>query len=321
MIAKDRLLITGVGGMEGRVLASLARRQGLEVSGTYHKNLPPEIGNLEKQGAIRLYQVDLRDPDETIRVFLDSSPHRVFHLAGHALDSSSLSAKVYSDNMDIFSSVLSGLAVPGVSASLVLASSIVVYGRPQDNETITEKATELLPEPARDREFYRSSKVDQEKALAKTDLYYVIVRPTQHIGAGRIPGVVEVDIADRINDILEGKTDRIEVRNKLAEIDMLDVRDVAAAYLDLADLGRRRGIYNVSSEIPINVESLAKKLLLIAGLPQGIPVVSTGNEQVTYCRVSSWKLRSLGWHPRHELTDALRVFWQDRQAARGSVLV
>jgi dTDP-4-dehydrorhamnose reductase len=68
------ILVTGASGLLGASVASLAREQGREVVGLYHRH-PVHIDGVKALGA------DLADPAETRRIFLQVRPSIVVHCA------------------------------------------------------------------------------------------------------------------------------------------------------------------------------------------------------------------------------------------------
>lgn len=306
-----RLFITGMGGMEGRILAAVAVERGYKVSGSIYKKRPDDIIQLEAGGQISSYSVDLLDYDETRKVLLDAQPAIVIHLAGHVLDNPKLGIKVYEDNVTMLNQIHRAIGDLHNRPLLVFSSAALVYGRPETPDLVYECRPHELPCPNYS-EPYRASKIVQEQNITNFNLNYMIGRPAQHTGPGRIPNVVESDIATGILFIKKGEADHIPVRNKIAEVDMLDARDVATAYLSMVENGQPQGIYNIASGTATNVEILAKTMLEIAGLPSDqYPVVSTSPEQPSYSRFSTDKLKTLGWKPQYSLKDALTSFWND----------
>lgn len=110
------------------------------------------------------------------------------------------------------------------------------------------------------------SKLDEESAVAFTSPYVVskvlcenlldyyrrrgvdtiCVRPFNHIGPGQTQGFLVPDLVQRLRGLRDGEA--LEVGDLTTSRDYTDVRDVAAAYLLLAEAGHpRHSLYNVSS--------------------------------------------------------------------------
>ncbi len=310
-----KLFITGMGGMAGRVLAKYAIRENYLVGGTIHRNLPEELKILAAQGLLRYYFVDLKDGSETEDAIQDFKPDVVAHLAGKALgrsDSRIFDPQIYYENITIFKNVLSAAKNLNDLPRFILTSGCLVYDNLTSPDLITEIPAANLPDVDPQKEPYLASRLEQEKLLVKEKgLDYIITRPTQFTGSGKIPEVVEWYIAKEISKIMAGKTKTVKSRNKLGEVDMLDVRDIARAYLILMRKGTRGEVYHISSGLPVTVEYLSRVFLEVAGLnPNQYQVESTDNEKKTFFRFSPDKLMKLGWKPQFSLKDALMSYWR-----------
>lgn len=300
--------------MAGRAIAQLALSENYQVGGTVHNSFPSELKTFTDQGLLKCYSVDLRDSGETKMTIAAFQPDVVIHLAGKALgrlDKRILDPQVYEENITIFKNVLSAVKTLTNSPRFILSSGCLVYSK-SISDFISEIPVANLPSIDLNKEPYRASRLDQEKLLVEEKgIDYIITRPTQFTGAGKIPGVVEYYIASEILGILQGKKKNILVRNKLGEVDLLDVRDVAKAYLILIAKGQRGEVYHISSGSPVIVEHLAKVFLEAVGLnPKQFPVVSTDKEETIYFRFSPAKLKKLGWKPQFSLKDALSNYWE-----------
>lgn len=311
---KVRLFITGIGGTAGRALAKLLVSEKYHVGGTIHHHVPDELKYLTDQDLLEYYPVDLNDLSETKSVIKDFQPDVVIHLAGKVLgrsDKQTSNPAVYAENLKLFQNVLSSAKEIKSCSKFILSSGCLVYNKATSPKYIAEISPMKLPEIDPIKEPYRASKLDQEKLLIKSNINYIIARPTQFTGPGKIPGVIEFYIAKEILGILAGKQKTISVRNKFGEVDMLDVRDIAQAYLTLIKKGDVGKIYHISSGHPVTVERLAKTFLEVVGLNSNKFLInSTDNEQTSYFRFSPARLESLGWNPRYNLKDALTSYWE-----------
>lgn len=311
---KTKLFITGMGGMTGRALAKYALKENYFVGGTIHHTFPNEIKTLSINNLLKCYFIDLNTPTDIRKALNDFLPDVVIHLAGKALgrsDTRTFDPKIYNENMRIFKNILSAVKNLTNSPRFILSSGCLVYNQLNSPALISEIPVQNIPRVNPKKYPYLASRIDQEQLLTQEEkLDYIITRPTQITGPGKIPTVVEWYIAGEISKILSGKSKIITVKNKLAEIDLLDVRDVARAYLVLIDKGLKGEIYHISSGYPTTLEQIAKVFLEVAGLnPINYPIESTHIER-TYFRFSSNKLRRLGWSPKYSIKDALITYWQ-----------
>lgn len=322
---KQRIFITGISGTAGRALAQQVLSESYDVGGTINNNYPPELKELSSKG-LKTYQVDLKNSDNIKKILCEFQPDIIFHLAGRVLGSSDKQASsqtIYQENITIFSNVLRGVKSLENSPRLILTSGCLIYDKLSSPNYITEIPVQEIPKIDQELQPYRASKSDQEKLLTKeNNLDYVIVRPTQFTGPGKISGVVEWYIANEIRTVLSGQSTSVKVRNKLGELDMLDTRDVASALLTIAKKGTGGEIYHISSGSPITVEHLAKVFLSIADLnPDKYTIESTGPEQLVYFRFSPDKLKRLGWKPQFSLRQTLTSYWEyfKNQEARNEI--
>lgn len=312
---KNKLFITGMGGMAGRALVKYALEENYLVGGTIHHNFPKNLKILVAQGLLKHYFVNLKNADEIENAVRNFQPDVIVHLAGKALgrsDDRIFDSQIYSENIMIFKNILSAVKSLNNLPRFILSSGCLVYDKLTSSDLITEIPVKDLPRVDTQKEPYRAGRLEQERLLTKArGLDYVITRPTQFTGSGKIPNVVEWYIAKEISKIIRGETKSIKVRNKLGEVDILDVRDVASAYLILIRKGSTEGIYHISSGLPVTVEYLSKVFLEVVGLnPDQYQVESTDEEEETYFRFSPDKLVKLGWKPEFSLNDVLKSYWK-----------
>lgn len=310
-----KLFITGLGGTAGRALAELAVSNNYLVGGTIYQNFPQELKDIADKGSIKCYRINLKNSDDITKAIADFQPNVVVHLAGKVLggsDKKVFDRSIYEENILIFKNILNALKQLNPLPRFILSSGCLIYDKQVSPDFITEIPVWNLPEIDSTTQPYRASKADQEKILSQeNNLYYIIARPTQFTGSGKIPGVIEWYIATEILKIKAGKIKSVSVRNKLGEVDILDTRDVAKAFLTLIAKGTKGEIYHINSGSPTTVENVAKILLEISGLnPSRFRIVSTDAERTTYFRFSPQKLNKLGWVPQFSLKDALTTYWE-----------
>lgn len=312
---KTKIFITGMGGMTGRILAKKAADENYIVGGTVHRNLPEELDALINQGLIKSYSIDLKNSNQIKKAFEDFQPDVIIHLAGKVLggaDKQVSNPIIFDENMLIFQNTLSALKTMKKTPKLILSSGCLIYDRLTSPDLISEIPIQNIPKINSEKQPYRASKFNQELILSKEkNIDYVIGRPTQFTGPGKITGVIEWYIAEEISKIIKGKENCIKVRNKLGEVDLLDVRDVAKAFLNLAKKGVSGETYHISSGFPTTVENLAKTFLEVTNLnPNKYPIKSTDIEQLIYFRFSPDKLNKLGWKIELNVKDALTSYWK-----------
>lgn len=310
-----KLFITGMAGTAGRALAKLAVSNNYLVGGTIHQNFPQELQDIADKGLIKCYQINLKNSDSITKAIADFQPNVVVHLAGKVLggsDKKVFDHSIYEENISMLKNILNAIRELNNRPRFILSSGCLIYDKQASPDLITEIPIWDLPEIDSTIQPYRASKADQEKILSReSNLDYIIARPTQFTGSGKIPGVIEWYIATEILKIKAGEIKKVGVKNKLGEVDILDARDVAKAFLILIDKGAKGEVYHISSGLPTTVENVAKILLEISGLnPNRFQVVSTDAERTTYFRFSPAKLNKLGWRPHFNLKETLFSYWE-----------
>lgn len=313
-MSRKRLFITGIGGTAGRALVPIAIQTGYDIAGTIHNNFPQELKILSDKDRLKTYQLDLINSEEIAEAIHDYQPDIIFHLAGKVLgglDKQISNPAIYEQNLTVFNNIVKAVGTLQKPTRLILTSGCLLYDKLTTPDFIQEVPTSTIRNIDKDLQPYRASKLEQERILSKQNFDYIIVRPTQFTGPGKVPGVVEWYIAQEIQQILEGKSKLIKVYNKLGEVDMLDARDVAKALLTVAKKGKKGEIYHISTGVPTTVEDLAKTFMEVVGLdPDNYPIESTGTEQSVYFRFSPNKLKRLGWKPDYSLQECLTSYWE-----------
>lgn len=312
---KNRLFITGMSGTAGRALARVSISRNYQVGGIVHQHIPSELKTLINQNLLQIYHIDLKDKKAINKTIQNFQPNIVIHLAGKVLggtDKKVLDSSIYEENLLIFNNTLNAIKTLKKLPRFILSSGCLVYNKQTSVEFVTEIPIWDLPEIDSKKQPYRASKADMEKILSKEkNLDYIVARPTQFTGPGKIPGVIEWYIATEILKIKKGEAKSICVRNKLGEVDILDARDIAKAFLTLAKKGITRETYHISSGSPVTVATIGKILLDISGLdPSSYPVMSTDKENISYFRFSPHRLNKLGWKPQFNLKSTLTSYWE-----------
>ncbi|HET6342224.1 MAG TPA: GDP-mannose 4,6-dehydratase [Gemmatimonadota bacterium] len=231
-----RVFITGIEGFVGRHLADLLRVAGHEVTGS-------ALRGEDDEGVVAM---DVRDQDQVHRVLGAARPEVVFHLAGEASVSASFDrpVEVYEVNAGGALHVLEACRRGG-AGRVMMVTSCEVYG---DLDPAAGPATEtrsMAPISP-----YGGSKADQDllgEQYARTfGLDVVRVRSFPHTGPGQAEPYLFPSVARRIAEAEAGQGPAtVRVGNIDVVRDLLDVRDVARAYLLLMERGRAGEAYNV----------------------------------------------------------------------------
>jgi GDP-4-dehydro-6-deoxy-D-mannose reductase len=147
---------------------------------------------------------------------------------------------------------------------LLLASSCDVYGRGTADRPRSE-SDPLVPLST-----YASSKVAAEVAVAEAarrfGLRVIVSRPFPHTGPGQREVFVAPAFLSRLRAAARSGATEVQAGALETVRDLLDVRDVAAAYLALLERGRPGEVYNVASGVGHTLRELFDGLARLVGV-------------------------------------------------------
>ncbi|HTY08036.1 MAG TPA: GDP-mannose 4,6-dehydratase [Candidatus Edwardsbacteria bacterium] len=298
--------ITGIEGFAGHYLAQLLRQQGQVVAGCFYDQ--SQTGGLPD--GCELHRLDLRDYPAAAAVIAQANPDRIYHLAAQSSAARSFQQprETFDINVGGWVNLLEAVRQSGAKPRILLVSSCEVYGPSGVEKPITETQAYNPVSP------YAASKVMQEIAALQYARSYgmdlVIARPFPHVGPGQPPQFALPSFAQQIAAIVkQGREAKLRVGNLQARRDLSDVRDVAEAYLLLAERGRAGEAYNICSGAAISIEQALRMLLAMSGRqiavevdparlrPSDVPVLWGDNTKIK---------DETGWAPRHTVDQALR---------------
>lgn len=315
-----RVFITGATGFAGSHLVDQLLAAGHQIlalfhAATSHQGLP-EHPHIQPVGG------DLLDLPAMTAVMREARPDLVFHLAGQAYP-----ARSWDDP------ALTMAVNTGGTANLLRAA--VDCGRPRvvvvtSAEIYGPLAAEDLPlteqTPPRPRHPYGISKLAAgELARVYWERYglpVVEARPFNHIGPRQALGFVVPDFASQLAAIRLGRREPVmRVGNLEPERDFTDVRDVAAAYVRLAEAGQPGQAYLICSGRAVSVRHMLDTLIELSSVAVDVQVdQSRVNPSDTPCLYGSHAkiTADTGWRPeiplRQSLADAL-ADWEGRLVA------
>jgi GDP-4-dehydro-6-deoxy-D-mannose reductase len=285
-----RALVTGAGGFVGPYLVdALRQRANAEVCEV-------ELGGLpELRAALDVFR-----------------PTVIFHLAAQTFVPDALRAPINTYEVNVMGTARLAEAVRTYAGEprprIVFASSAEVYGARDSSEYPLREALDLRP-----RNPYGASKAAAEAILMgearsfETDV--VIARGFNHIGPGQKEHFVVASLAAQLARIAAGGPPQLLVGNLDTARDFLDVRDVVAAYVELARHGERGDVYNVCSGSAVTIRDVLRELIAIARVAVEVreDPARVRSSDVPISVGSAEKLRArTGWAPQIPLPRSLR---------------
>jgi nucleoside-diphosphate-sugar epimerase len=314
-----RYLIAGAQGFLGRHLAAriLEEERDAEIvgigrsaaadrffthaAGARRAPLPPKL-LVTLDGRYRYRQLPLCDSASLRQLICEFRPHRVFHLA---------SALHTAPERDLIETNIEGTAslmgaLEGSDALLIVGSSASVYGEPAA-VPIAEFA------PCNPIDLYGTTKLAAEhiariKAM-QMGLGWITARIFNVVG----PGQSEAHVCGRLAAQLASRRPALEVGSLDATRDFIDVRDVAAALLLVANRGERGGTYNIASGHETPIHFILSELIRISGLTVAITSRNDLPRGVRRHVADVSRLKGLGFVPAYSLGESLRDLFRYQQ--------
>jgi GDP-4-dehydro-6-deoxy-D-mannose reductase len=259
--------------------------------------------------------LDLADAQNLADVVAVARPDAIVHLAGQAFVPAANDDPIgtYDINALGTARLLEAVRAHAPRARVVVAGSADVYGiQPRAAYPLRES---VAPNPVNP---YAASKVAAEAfALAAAHTYgldVVVTRAFNHIGPGQNARFVVASFAKQLAAIDAGGSPILSVGNLDAQRDFLDVRDVADAYVALAEGRAPGGVYNVARGEAVAIKEILRRLITIARVPVEVRE-DPGRMRpadVPLILGDAAKLReATGWAPQIALDRSLREIYAD----------
>lgn len=298
-----RVLITGYEGFCGPYLAAILQKKGFEIAGTFH-------ARHHHKPSFPLYRLDITDPHQVAAIVRQVKPTHLCHLA--AQSNARLSWEkpewTYQINLAGTLNLIHAILKYVPATRFLFTSSVQVYGKALHSGRPAEETSFLQPENP-----YAISKALAEfncMQLSRSfGLDAVIVRANNLFGCSQTSDFVFADWCRQIAEAEAGRrAPAIHVGNLELQRDFLPVEDGMAAYALLLEKGKKGEIYNLSSGKSLPLKNYLGYLLHQTKIPFRVLVEKSRfrRKDPPVVRISSAKLRALGWKPAHKIKDHLQ---------------
>jgi GDP-4-dehydro-6-deoxy-D-mannose reductase len=306
---RPRNLVTGITGFAGCFLAEALLARGESVVGLSRRAAwPDEWAHL--RGRVDLLSCDLSDGPAAERLLREVCPTRIYHLAGWADVGASFRDRdgAWAGNLTATRELCEAVIRWGGQPRILYVGSGIVYGTGHEAGTPRHELMPLLPDSP-----YAASKAAADLACYQytraPGLDIVRARPFNHIGPYQSAQFAIPNWARQVVAIERGEQPAVLETGTLAsQRDLTDVRDTVAAYLLLAEKGRRGEAYNIGSGQTYSMQTVLERMLALTGLRvevrQKTDLLRPSEPAVL--RVDTGKLRrETGWAPRYTLDQTL----------------
>ena len=307
-----KLLVTGADGFVGGWLARRLLEDGHRVFGTHRPGGgPSHVLTTSEQKAIGWMELELTSP-ESVEQVCKPRWDGVVHLAAIASGSEAREApenalKINTGGTARLAGQL-GVRVLADQADplFIVASSAEVYGA--GTGKAHKESDALLPVSP-----YGISKLGAETVTEdiarRTKLRAIVARPFPHTGPGQNQRFVVPALARRLLEAKREGKHTIRAGNLDPVRELLDVRDVAAAYALLLERGAPGETYNIAAGEGHPLSDILERMGTLAGWPvtaEKDPALERKSE-IPHLVGDPTKLWSTtGWRPRVSLDQTLQ---------------
>ncbi len=307
-----RVLVTGANGFVGGWVIRRLLAGGHQVIGATGPAADPGVLTPEERARVVWAVLELEDP-ASADACAALAGEAVIHLAGQASVAASLAdpARCWRVNalgtVTLLEAVASRRRLAGTDPTVLVVSTAEVYG---PGPTRPRRETDAL-QPVSP---YAASKAAVElgglEIGRRTGLRVLVARPFPHTGPGQstrfvVPGFIERLLAarrTRASTVRTGNLDPVR--------DILDVRDVADAYVRLLESGTSGEVYNVARGSGLSLREVFQTIADRLGChatPERDPSLARAAD-IPHLVGDPDKLRAAtGWVPRHTLDHTLQL--------------
>lgn len=307
-----KVLVTGADGFVGGWLTRSLLEAGHFVTGVHrHGGHPSPILSPQEQSRVAWREMELRDGGSVVTALAGESD-AVVHLAAVASGADArrdpgLAWEVNAAGSARLAEALGSMVGDGHAGPILLfVSTSEVYG--QGTGALRQEQDALLPCSP-----YAASKAGAEVAVLevarRTGLRVIVARPFQHIGPGQDTRFVVPALVQRLRAAKRTGDATIQTGNLDVIRDILDVRDVAAAYLGLLERGTAGETYNVATGTGYALAAVLERLQRMLGsrVKAALDPQLARRSDIRHLVGDASKLRSAtGWAARFTLDQTLQ---------------
>jgi GDP-4-dehydro-6-deoxy-D-mannose reductase len=317
-------LVTGGGGFVGQWIArALIERGAVPVlAGLGSLDDGVRILSDEERRGVRWLPCDVRSSTQVVAAIEASRPDVVIHLAGIAFPPAAADDPAATYDINVLGAVRLLAEVARRRAAGTLDPVVIVVGTSQQYGA-HERGEMPLSEHAEQRpaSSYAASKAAQEIAAMERfradGVRVICTRSFNHSGTGQDGRYLVPSLVHRARSLSKAHAGTLTIGNDVIR-DYLHVRDVASAYLALAERGTPGEAYNVASGVGISVRQLASDVLLRTGVNVDITTepALVRSTDIPVLVGSPAKLRdATGWAPRLTHADIIDDLFRSAHAA------
>ncbi|HEU4698174.1 MAG TPA: NAD-dependent epimerase/dehydratase family protein [Gemmatimonadales bacterium] len=314
-----RVLVTGADGFVGGHLIPRLLAADHAVVGTRRAGAPLPALAAEADARVRWRELDL-EQDASVEALAAEPVDAVVHLAALASGREARRAPglAWSVNAAGTARLAEALAAQPAAPLLLLVSSGEVYGAAAGVADGAARRPFVETDPVEPPSPYAASKLGAEIAARevarRTGLRLVVARPFAHTGPGQTPLYAIPAFARRLAEARRSGARAVPTGDLSPVRDILDVRDVAAAYLALLELGIGGGAgtgetFNVARGEGVTLADVFARLARLVGVdadPATDPALRRAGD-ISYLVGDATKLRrATGWRPTYTLDETLK---------------
>lgn len=255
---KKAIIIGAAGFVGGYLIDHLKDDMKWEIYGT---KLNKE--KIERED-IEIYDLDVLNKEEIIKIFEKIKPDYVFNLAAQSSVSLSWKNPILTVDINIKGVINILEAVREIkqyNPKIILIGSSEEYGNVKEDEIPVKEENNLRP-----GNIYAVTKVCQNMIgkiySSAYEMDIVNIRAFNHIGPKQAPIFVVSDFCKQVAEIEKGLREPIIYTGNLgAKRDFTDVRDIVRAYSTLALNGKKGETYNVGSGKAVSIKEILDIIL------------------------------------------------------------